>query len=84
VVLHEHYVDPDTQVAEDQGTTWLNFALNAQCKQRPSGTRTMSRMHLPTVDELRAKAKSIIEQREDMERRAQQNEESDMESGDQD
>jgi hypothetical protein len=41
-------------------------------------------MHLPTVDELRAKAKSIIEQREDMERRAQQNEESDMESGDQD
>lgn len=57
-------MDPDAQVSQDQGSAWLNFALTAQCKQRPAGTRTMSRVNLPTVAELKDKANAIISQRQ--------------------
>ncbi len=63
-------MNEDTQVAQDQGTTWLNFALGAQCKQRPSGTRTSSRVSLPTLQELRDKAQNIIQQRQEKEKAA--------------
>ena len=70
-------MNEDTQVAQDQGTTWLNFALGAQCKQRPSGTRTSSRVSLPTLQELRDKAENIIQQRQQKEQQAAASDESD-------
>ena len=83
--MQEHYVDTDTQVAADQGSTWLNFALQAQCKQRPSGTRAVSRLQLPTLEELKAKAQNIIDQRQEMEKaQARDDEDMDGENSDQD
>ena len=77
--MQEHYVDADTQVAEDQGATWMNFALNAQCKQRPAGTRTSSRTGLPSLAELREKATILIQQRQEQEQQAAQGSDSEDE-----
>ena len=77
--MQEHYVDADTQVAEEQGVTWMNFALNAQCKQRPAGTRTSSRTGLPSLAELKEKANIVIQQRQAKEQEAAQGSESEDE-----
>ncbi len=65
--MNEHFLDAENQISAGQGLNWLQFALDAQCKSRPAGTRPSSRLNLATVPELLLKKDKIIREREEKE-----------------
>lgn len=71
--MNEHFLDAENQISPGQGLTWLQFALDTQCKSRPAGTRPSSRLNLATVPELLQKKDKIIREREEKEQQAAAN-----------
>ena len=56
----EHFVRPKTQVAADQGKTWLDYLANQLVQQRKEGLATRrGQVCLPSYEDLHAKAMEL-------------------------
>lgn len=59
----EHFLQPEDQIAQDQGKTWFEYATGQHLSSRP--VRAQSRVSLPCFEELAARATEVIRSRED-------------------
>ena len=64
-IVHENVlVSASSQILDDQGSTWQDFALSQDIKSnRAVGTRPCQRLKLPSVQELREQAEAVLTKR---------------------